>query len=279
MPGCLFGSPQPVVNSNFTGGSACIVNRVTENLAGHADCVTNVSTTSIGLAADVYLEGDLLDGSGADRPLVAGVQPCPICDPSTRVCLGGPRHGMACVPANSASLGAAYPTSHDCPPPGAVSPFYFPYLTSIDIPLTLTSDPTGSSPAAHNVARAMNGQEVFCGFCSNATGTVFADAPVKCTSNGDCAGVTGCPPFGECRWCRQRTSGAFGTASTNPGSEHEITMFGAPPQGSLADLAPHAMTQVGTFCVPPTFTATLDANVDLPGPGAISIPGQIQVVF
>jgi hypothetical protein len=56
-------------------------------------------------------------------------------------------------------------------------------------------------------------------------------------------------------------------------------MFGAPPQGSLADLAPHAMTQVGTFCVPPTFIPTVDANVDLPGPGAISIPGQIQVVF
>jgi hypothetical protein len=56
-------------------------------------------------------------------------------------------------------------------------------------------------------------------------------------------------------------------------------MFGSPPQGSLADLAPHATTQVGTFCVPPTFNATLDANVDLPGPGAISIAGQIQVVF
>src|SRR6185503_4518128 len=118
---------------------------------------------SLPLASDLYLEGDLLDGSAADRPNVAGIQPCPICTGGT--CKGGPRHGLGCTPEDSAGLGAAYPTSHDCPPPPG--PLGSAYIGALPIPFNLTTDPTGTTPAAHKLATQMNFQEVFCGFCSN----------------------------------------------------------------------------------------------------------------
>ena len=34
---------------------------------------------------------------------------------------------------------------------------------------------------------------------------------------------------------------------------------------------------VSTFCLPPTFAFIIDAPSDLPGPGAISFPGQLQL--
>ena len=40
--------------------------------------------------------------------------------------------------------------------------------------------------------------------------------------------------------------------------------------------APYAATLVSVFCIPPTYNSTVDASADLPGPGAVSLPGQAQ---
>ena len=50
------------------------------------------------------------------------------------------------------------------------------------------------------------------------------------------------------------------------------------PAGTLSDGAGHASTLVSIFCIQPTFNATVDAAGDLPGPGAVSLPGTAQLL-
>ena len=71
--------------------------------------------------------------------------------------------------------------------------------------------------------------------------------------------------------CQQHNPGAFqfGTAKT-------ITETGS-AAGDLTDGAGHASTLVSIFCVPPTFNGSVDNTGDLPGPGAVSLPGMAQL--
>ena len=48
--------------------------------------------------------------------------------------------------------------------------------------------------------------------------------------------------------------------------------------GNLTDGAPHAAREGVVFCIPATGNGTVNAVVDLPGPGATSLPGLAQVV-
>jgi len=61
------------------------------------------------------------------------------------------------------------------------------------------------------------------------------------------------------------------------GSRRTITETGAAP-GCLTDGAPHALTLVSVFGIPPAFNATVDSAGDLPGPGATSLPGTTQLI-
>ncbi len=45
----------------------------------------------------------------------------------------------------------------------------------------------------------------------------------------------------------------------------------------MTDGAGHASTLASVFCIPPTFNVTLDAGFDLPGPGALTYPGVVQL--
>jgi len=288
MPGCLFGQPLPIPNATFTGASVCIVNRVATSASGTGNCASGSTSIDLPLASDLYLTGDLLDGSAANRPAVAGIQPCPLCMAgapaggsctAANCCWGGPKHDQPCTPDDSASLGAAYPTSHDCPPPPG--PLSANYIGALPIPFGLTTSNTGTDPKQHKVAdNTENGQERFCGFCSNRAGTVWKKPALACSNNAFCAanGGTGCPGATACNTCRQRTGGAFGTATPSPGTEHEITEIGSPAGVCISDGAAHNSTLVSVFCIPPAFNATVDANGDLPGPGAVALKGQAQLI-
>jgi len=70
-----------------------------------------------------------------------------------------------------------------------------------------------------------------------------------------------CPP--------QRHNGAFGTEAGGT-----ITESGSPLLGSTNLFA---TTLAGTFCVPQTGGGLLDAIADLPGPGAVSVPGTVNI--
>src|SRR5439155_19808688 len=99
--------------------------------------------------------------------------------------------------------------------------------------------------------------------CCTGAGTGTCDqSPKPCTSSADCTDGSGTWPD-----CQQHNPGAFqfGTAKT-------ITETGS-AAGDLSDGAGHASTLVSIFCVPPTFNGSVDNTGDLPGPGAVSLPG------
>src|SRR5207244_12525515 len=84
-----------------------------------------------------------------------------------------------------------------------------------------------------------------------------------------CAGGRGWWPD-----CRQANPGACGPAG---GGAHTITETGA-PAGDMTDGLGHASTLVSIFCIQPTFNATVDGAGDLPGPGAVALPGTAQLL-
>ena len=74
--------------------------------------------------------------------------------------------------------------------------------------------------------------------------------------------------------CGQRTAGAF-TANDVSRTIVETGM----PAGALTTGGPaQPGTLVSIFCIPPSFTQTVDAAADLPGPGAVAIPGMAQAL-
>jgi len=315
--GCLFGPPLPIPNPASTPTSVCVINSVTTNASGAADCSSGASSLSLPLNSEIFLDGDLF-------PNAPGVQVCPVCNKTCNAgtnlngpcntdadcpgaaagscagsnkCHGGPNDGMACTPADSA-LSQSFPTTHDCPPPAVND------IGGLPIAFALTTGTTSKT------AQAISGQlNVFCGFCRDitaaGTGCFEGDSAPGCPANSGCIGAGN--PFNCCTgvgagscdqtapkpcfigsglptactdgngsWpdCQQRNPGAFGPAG---GGARTITETGA-PAGTLSDGAGHASTLVSTFCIQPTFNATVDAAGDLPGPGAVSLPGTAQLL-
>ena len=73
-------------------------------------------------------------------------------------------------------------------------------------------------------------------------------------------------------FCPGQTSpGAFG------GEAGRITEMGSPLGANLSN--PFATTLAGTFCIPATGNGVVDGLSDLPGPGAVSVPGTTSLVL
>ena len=153
-------------------------------------------------------------------------------------------------------------------------------------------DPFPGCP--HNNANPQcTGLHVPAGCCSGTgTGTCNCtglNTPWKCCTGAN-TGTCDQPTFKACSvggtstaactdgggaWpdCVQRNPGAFGPARFGA---HTITETGS-VAGDISDGAGHPSTLVSIFCIPPTFNATVDAAGDLPGPGAVSLPGIAQL--
>jgi hypothetical protein len=289
--GCLFGPPLPIPNSGSTPTSVCVVNVVATNASGTADCANGESHINLPLTSQLYLDGDLF-------PAAPGIQVCPVCNKTCNAgtnmngpcnvdgdcpgggagscagankCHGGPNDGNACTPADSiVGTLSVFPTSHDCPPPPGNN------IGGLPIAFDLVTG-TKTLTAANNTASGQN--NVFCGYCRDVnnlgTGCFQGDpngacpvpggSPVKCNTNADCN--SNYPD------CMQRSAGAFGPAG---GGAHTITATGS-PAGNMADGAPHASTLASIFCIQPTFNSTVDAAGDLPGPGAVTLSGNVQL--
>jgi hypothetical protein len=121
---------------------------------------------------------------------------------------------------------------------------------------TLTSFATGAQA------------RVFCGFCFDPNvSSAFASPPDPCTTDAEC--VARGDDFDS---CRQHNNGAFrnsfATAITETGS----------PAGDISDGMPHASTLVSVFCIPPSYDPIVDPTGELPGPGAVSLPGFAQLI-
>ena len=241
-PGCLFGPPLAIPNNASQATSTCVINRVSTNAAGTGQC-DGRTNLALPLASDIYLTGP-----------TDGLVPCPLCNGAGPTCSAGPNAGQPCAPEDSASISAANPTSHDCPPAASA------FIGSLPIGFNLSA---GTQTATSQDLSAQ--QFVFFGFCGQQFSPSFQNPPHPCTADSQCT-------TGTFTKCRQRTSGAFGQ-----GPARTITATGAAP-GCLTDGAAHPLTLISVFAIPPSYNATVDASADLPGPGATSLPGTTQLL-
>jgi len=274
------------------GGGTCTND--TARCTGHgATCCSDADCGANGTCETGACVGGANNGKGCitDADCPSGfcktfVQPCPICNSSTSKCNGGPNDGLACTP-ESLSPNGDFPTSHECPPPGGLA------IGSLAIGFLL--DTATLSKTAINAPDQSN---VFCGFCKNKTTNSFARTcngspsgtacacqpgppcntcsgapclPVQCNPanmNADCATVTNFTS------CGQRTSGAFTTADV----ARTIFETGSPATGVTTGGPPVASTLVSIFCIPPSYNILVDSAGDLPGPGAVALSGNAQLL-
>jgi hypothetical protein len=235
----------------------CVINFASAGLTGTAQCDTGATSVSLPLNSVLFLTGDT-----ATDPMgtITGVQPCPLCSGGS--CIGGPNDGQTCT-AGTTGLGGdpAYPTSHDCPPDNTFN------IGTLPIAFNLT---TGTVTWNAVPGTGGSGQaRVFSGFCRDADDTNAFEQPANlCLENGMAVGG-GCS--GTFEACEQRTNGAFGP---NGGGVRTITAIGS-ASSILGGAA--AGTLVSVFSIPPTFNGTVDAAGDLPGPGAVALPGTAEL--
>lgn len=273
--GCWFGPPLVVPNASSTPQSVCVYPVYQEPARGVARCDTGEARLTLPIVGEAYLTGDILPRrcSGGTSPGLRcttdancpgggtcvndpDLQPCPICNPQTLVCNGGQDNGKPCTPGSEQTVGVPFPTSRDCTVSTLVR------VGGIPLPLSLT---TGTS--TKTVFNTPGQSRVFCGFCRDGNDTLgFAPGDgngVPCTSDADCA-----EPYES---CQQRNGGAFFQPAT------EISTFGVPAGPIDTDWLPHPATLGSVFCLPPTFVPIIDAPSDLPGPGAATFPGTLQL--
>jgi hypothetical protein len=260
--GCRFGAPLAVPNPGSTPTSVCVLNTLSAGASGTVDCATGTSDIAAPLSSVLFLTGDTATDPGSTIP---GIQPCPLCSGTT--CVGGANNGMACTPGTT-NLGGnpAYPTSNDCPP----DPMFNIGTLPVDFQLTSGSVTwSGSTPTNDTGSTASAQNRVFSGFCRDAdgTGAFSGSTPATaqlCWQNGMAIGAACAGTFES---CEQRNNGAFGPAG---GANRTIIAIG----NAMSILGGSgAATLVSVFSIRPTFDATVDAAGDLPGPGAVALPG------
>ncbi len=236
------GTTTPCCSSSDCGAASC----ATGQCAGG-------TSAGVGCVSDAECPGGRCD---------TFIQPCPICEASSRKCNAGPNNGLDCTPADS-SINGGYPTSHDCPPPGSM-------IAALPIGFALTSG-TASMSATDKAKQT----HVFCGQCAEPNPLRFktppcagANADCACTSDDDCADE------GTFTSCEQRSAGAF----TQVAMARTITETGT-PAGAVTTGAPaKTSTLVSVFCVPPSGVVAVDAISGLPGPGAVALPGKVATL-
>src|SRR5437870_11627 len=114
--GCLFGPPLPIPNRSHQGAatSSCVINSITANAAGTADCTTGSTTgLNVPLSSGIFLDADLMamrcsggstpgancTGSGGCGTVQAGSCPGGTCVNDTGRCRGPDAAGTACCSA------------------------------------------------------------------------------------------------------------------------------------------------------------------------------------
>jgi hypothetical protein len=168
-------------------------------------------------------------------------QPCPKCVAGT--CDRGPRAGMACTTTSSTGV------TRDCPTGG---------VGSVAMPCPGT--PTGSGCAPDSCPCTPGGGQCCDGMH---VGVIAVDLSPLTTGTASATNATGvfCP--GQLAMHR----GCFGSSACRT-----ITETGA-AAGPITTGTSADATLASVFCIPATGNGLVDAIADLPGPGAVSLPG------
>ncbi|HLY39165.1 MAG TPA: hypothetical protein VKU61_14065 [Candidatus Binatia bacterium] len=266
--GALFGPPIPVLAN---GVPLCLVHEFDDTLftGGTADLSTGAFTATIGLRAKTFL---------TDPDAI-----CPGCNAGGR-CEGGANDGGACrvdrlvlVPGGKFAVG--YAVSRDCPP----ADDQLVDAASVRVPLTtgesqLTPLPGGdgqrpctAQPAEPvGVPPQANGCATTCD--ARCTGDA-CDAPGHDSASGALLCIDARGGVGQVCCADDTTRPCFATPVTRSG-------FADVPVPRWDDHNPgefpkrNDVEMVGTFCLPATGRAAVDALLGLPGPGALVLPAR-----
>jgi hypothetical protein len=160
--------------------------------------------------------------------------------------------------------------------------------SSSTIPLASELYVTGnlSSPCPHCVSGTCNYGQNAGGACTTAASSMTSQdcpperaggafqAPLDVSLTGLTTGISSLTDSAGNFCPMQRTAGAFGIAASNAECILEVGF----PAGDLTDGLPHASDLASVFCIPTTSSTMLDTVADLPGPGATSLPVNVQIV-
>ena len=300
--GCLFGTPLPISNA---GLSVCVTNTFSAPVSGTLNTSSGAITMNFQLNSATVLTGN-------------PTQPCPRCSvsvggaacvgsvasPCTGVCDGSPKQGAACTTKNPNGLTNGCPapnvstttsrcyrgannnnvcaTAADCPG-GACALFIGDIAVSLN-PLT-----TGTATLSSAAGTFCPGQGAT---QKGAFNTSICQAGVNsgkpCTVAGDCPGSTcragtlnnycsggandgkGCVTAADC--------GAGGSCVRAGTLVQLIREVGTPAVGGLSIGVPKSVGLASSFCVASTTSPIVNANANLPGPGATSVVGTVTLI-
>jgi hypothetical protein len=305
--GCRFGTPLPISNA---GLSVCVENTFSQPASGTLDRNDGSATLNFQLNSKTILTGTPTQPCPVCRiGTIAGA----VCagtpaSPCTGVCEGSPNQNSACVSTNPNGLTGA------CPAPAAIQGVNRCYRGTNngaqcvggadcpgglcaqfvgDIPISLnplTSGTTSLSSAAGTVCP---------GQLANQKGAFKSDICNGGANSGKpCAAANAVADCGAGITCRSGTLNNYCNGGTNDGKGCVTsTDCGTPgvcqKAGTLAQVVRTTGTAAGllqttgqtkavklgsAFCVPLTANQAVNANANLPGPGATVLVGTIKLL-
>jgi hypothetical protein len=287
--GCNFGTPLPIANFANAALTTCALNIFASPATGTLNISTGASSTSVPLTSDVYLTG-------------IPSQPCPKC--VAGVCDRGPRAGSTCVATSSTGYTRDCPTggvgtlASQCP--GGQQPGNGQTCCA---PLCAGDGVSPCSTDADCTAAGTTGPCVSPGHCTDNPATACTIDP-NCVAPGICVPCN-CPctagggpccdgahvgPIGVTlsplttgaasatsstgRFCTGQLggthAGCFGTTACRT-----INETGS-PAGPVLTNQPANATLAAVFCIPATLNGVVNGAADLPGPGAVALPGRYE---
>jgi hypothetical protein len=237
--GCNFGTPLPIPNPTNPFLSLCVLNTWKAPASGTLDLSSGASSTNVALISDFYLTGNL-------------AQPCPRCVGG--VCDRGPRAGMACTATSSTGV------TRDCPT-GGVGTVVTP------CPAAQPGNNNCCSPATPCNCPCTPGGGNCCDGSRAGPHTIDLSPLITGTaSNTEPGGIfcPGQPSVGS-------SVGCFGSTACRT-----ITESGA-AAGPITTGIPASATLASVFCIPAEGSGLLDGSLNVPGPGAVALPGTFLV--
>ena len=307
--GCLFGTPLPISNA---GLSVCVTNTFSSPASGSLNTGSGDVTLNFPLNSATVLTGNPTQPCPVCAVSVGGAacsgSPA---SPCTGVCDGSPNQGAACTTKNPNGLTSA------CPAPAAATGASRCYRGASNNAICTTGANCPGGTCAlfiGNIAVSLNPLTTATASLSSATGLfcpgqgaaqqgafkddicrtgVNSGKPCQ-TGTTEAVDAANCGAGGLCRpgtlnnYCNAGTNDGKGCVSAaDCGTGGSCVRAGAivtlvretgVPAGALAVGVPKAITLASVFCVANTTSPIVNANANLPGPGATSLVGTVTLI-
>lgn len=307
--GCLFGTPLPISNA---GLSVCVTNTFSAPVSGTLNTASGAVTMNFQLNSATVLTGNPTQPCPRCGVSVGGAA-CSgsVASPCTGVCDGSPNQGAACTTKNPNGL------TNACPAPNVSvgSSRCFRGANNNNVCTTGADCPGGSCALfIGDIAIALNPLTTATASLSSATGLFCpgqtatqrgafktdicrtgANTGAPCvTGSAEAVDAANCGAGGLCRpgtlnnYCSGGANDGNGCVSAadcgaggqcvRAGTLAQLVREVGVPAGALAVGVPKPIGLASTFCVGTTTSPIVNANANLPGPGATSVVGTVTLI-